>query len=379
MGWESVTVAAALAKAPSLKGHQVLASEIVESGEVPVVDQGQSYIAGYTDAADRAIAEDLPLVVFGDHTRSVKYVDFPFVAGADGTRLLKPRDDLFNRRFFYYALLAAPVPSRGYNRHFTLLKELRIPRPPKEEQVLIVSALTVAEAAVSKHEHLTQLLGELKRAALKAAFAEAATRDWHRARVGDVARLTSGGTPRRGRAEYWEGGHIPWVKTSEVNNCVIRDTEERITDEGLANSSAKLFPIGTVLMAMYGQGVTRGKVARLGVEAATNQACVAFFPDARVGSEFLYYSFQSRYDELRTYGHGANQRNLSAEIIKAMPIAYPDREEQDRIVDQLAAIDARIAVAARKQELVQEAFRTLLSELLGEKLLVTSIAIPEAA
>ena len=117
--------------------------------------------------------------------------------------------------------------------------------------------------------------------------------------VAEIALLKSGGTPSRAKPEYWEGGVIPWVKTGEVDNSVIRSTSECITDEGLANSSAKVFPSGTLLMAMYGQGVTRAKVAMLDIDASTNQACVAFFPTEAISSEFLYYFFQSRYAEIR--------------------------------------------------------------------------------
>ena len=91
-------------------------------------------------------------------------------------------------------------------------------------------------------------------------------------------RLVAGGTPERDNPAYWHEGTIPWVKTGEVDYCVITDTEEKITQSGLDNSAAKLLPSGTVLVAMYGQGITRGKVAMLGIEAATNQACVGLIP-----------------------------------------------------------------------------------------------------
>src|SRR5947199_90724 len=89
--------------------------------------------------------------------------------------------------------------------------------------------------------------------------------------LGEHHAVGSGGTPSRSVHAFWNGGTIPWVKTTEVNYCVIRETEERITQAGLESSAAKLLPAGTLLMAMYGQGVTRGKVAILGVEAACNQ------------------------------------------------------------------------------------------------------------
>jgi len=109
------------------KRNQIPTADILPSGQFPVVDQGQAFIAGYSDAAERVIRNGLPLVIFGDHTRCLKFVDFPFILGADGTKVLKPREDLFDAKFFYYALLSLDIPNRGYNRHFTLLKEKKVP------------------------------------------------------------------------------------------------------------------------------------------------------------------------------------------------------------------------------------------------------------
>ncbi len=117
------------------------------------------------------------------------------------------------------------------------------------------------------------------------------------------------GTPDRGNAAYWDGGTIPWVKTGQVNYCVIADTEEKITLSGLEDSAAKLLPKGTVLVAMYGQGITRGKVALLGIEAATNQACVGLIPtNGSVLPEYLYHYLTYSYDRLRSLSHGTQQQ-----------------------------------------------------------------------
>src|SRR5690349_12151678 len=96
-------------------------------------------------------------------------------------------------------------------------------------------------------------------------------------RLSDVASVVAGGTPKRSVSTYW-GGDIPWVTTTAVNAGVIIEASEFITEEGLKNSSAKVFPAGTLLLAMYGQGQTRGRVAKLGMSAAVNQACAAITP-----------------------------------------------------------------------------------------------------
>src|SRR2546427_632099 len=93
-------------------------------GRYPIMDQGASYVAGWTDSKEHVISQGLPVIIFGDHTRTFKYVDFPFAVGADGTRLIWPQRETFDPLFLYFALLNLEIPSRGYNRHYRLLREM---------------------------------------------------------------------------------------------------------------------------------------------------------------------------------------------------------------------------------------------------------------
>lgn len=154
------------------RGNQINTADMQSAGRFPVVDQGQAFIAGYTDEASRVVSGGLPYVIFGDHTRCFKYVDFPFVLGADGTKVLKPNPGLFNARFFYYAALSIDLPSRGYNRHFTLLKERSIPRPEPEEQRQIATVLSAVQRAIERQERLIALTIELKKALTHKLFTE---------------------------------------------------------------------------------------------------------------------------------------------------------------------------------------------------------------
>ncbi|MEJ7785997.1 MAG: restriction endonuclease subunit S [Solirubrobacteraceae bacterium] len=131
-----------------------------------------------------------------------------------------------------------------------------------------------------------------------------------RQRVGGLMKVTSGGTPSRQRTDYF-GGDIPWVKTAEVAFCTIHDAEEHITAAGLKNSSAKVFPAGTVLIAMYGRG-TVGRSAVLGAPMATNQACAALLPCADLRPRFLFHWLWSHYDEIVDQALGTtNLTNIS--------------------------------------------------------------------
>jgi len=155
----------------------------------------------------------------------------------------------------------------------------------------------------------------------------------------ELTEVISGGTPSRDVANYWEGGTIPWVKTTELQNNVISKVEECITEEGLNNSSAKLVPVGTVLIAMYGQGKTRGMTGFLGIEACTNQACACILPSDNINQKYLWQFFVLSYDNLRGMAKGGNQPNLNGNIIKNYPVLYPPREMQDEFVAFAAQID----------------------------------------
>lgn len=169
---------------------------------------------------------------------------------------------------------------------------------------------------------------------------------WRRCTLEDIAKVSSGGTPDRSRSDYW-GGNIPWVTTGEIGNGPINSTAEKITDIGLRNSAAKIFPAGTLLMAMYGQGKTRGRIAALSIDASTNQACAAIIAAKNSSADFLVHNLRARYEEIRNLSHDGSQKNLSAGLIKSLPILLPPLPEQRKIAEILSTWDAAISAQER--------------------------------
>lgn len=135
-------------------------------GKYPVIDQGQSLIAGYWDDEKDVYQGNLPVIIFGDHTRILKFVDFPFVTGADGVKVLVPNPSIVCPRFFYFALINLKIPNRGYNRHYSLLKEYRLPLPPLSEQQKIAAVLTVIDQKIEAEESKKRALEDLFRSML---------------------------------------------------------------------------------------------------------------------------------------------------------------------------------------------------------------------
>ena len=148
--------------------------------------------------------------------------------------------------------------------------------------------------------------------------------------IGSICDSGSGGTPSRSVGSYY-GGNIPWIKTGEVLDDIIYDTEEKITQDAIANSSAKIYPKGSIVIAMYGQGLTRGRTAKLGTNATTNQACLVLYniDTDKVLPDYLWYYLQGEYHRLRALAYGNNQPNLNAGIINNYPIVIPPVTSKD--------------------------------------------------
>jgi type I restriction enzyme S subunit len=159
---------------------------------------------------------------------------------------------------------------------------------------------------------------------------------WKWLRVDDLAETCSGTTPSRSRQDFY-GGKIPWVKTGELVDGIIHDTEEHITETALRETSLRLLPKNTLLIAMYGQGQTRGRTASLACEATTNQACFAILPNEKFDPKFLQLWFQFSYARLRqaSEGRGGNQSNFNGKVLGAEQVPLPPVPEQRAIVARL--------------------------------------------
>lgn len=189
---------------------------------------------------------------------------------------------------------------------------------------------------------------------------------WKLDTIEEISSVSSGGTPSRTNESYWNG-NIPWVTTAEVQFKIIEDTAEKITEEGLANSSAKLFPVDTILIAMYGQGKTRGQVAKLGIEASTNQACAAIILKAGYHVDYYYQFLISQYDNIREMANSGGQENLSGGIVKSIKVPVPPLPEQKKIAQILSTWDRAISTTEQLLANSQQQKKALMQQLLTGK------------
>lgn len=352
------------------------------SGKFPIVDQGQSEIAGWTDSDEGLIQSPLPVVVFGDHTRAFKFVDFPFVRGADGTQVLRPRNDIVPL-FFYYACLAIDLPGRGYNRHFTILKKKSIPLPPSDVQAGIAAALRAVEDGAKLQSNLFASLDRLKRAAMRELFTRGLRGEarketefgqvpegWIEAELDKCSFVQTGAAKGRKLGDS-ETMDVPYLRVanvqdghldlSEVKSITIRKTElerYRLQD-------------GDVVLTEGGDfdKLGRGFIwrAQLPLCVHQNHVFAVRTKSDRLLPDFLAYLAQSAYGKayfLKVAHKTTNLACINSEKLKAFPTVLPAIEEQREIVAILDALDRKINFHRRKKAVLEDLFKTLLHKLM---------------
>lgn len=264
---------------------------------------------------------------------------------------LQPKDGKYNGRYLYYYLM-----SDTFQTQFKLMltgliggvsakkfKSFTIPVPPLSEQERIVALLDAEFAKIdalkANADQQLKAAKDLFQSALKQLLTP--KEGWEMKKVGDLFNSYSGGTPLKSHQEYYTNAHIPWLNSGEVCRKYITETDNYISEEGLKNSSAKYFPIDTVLVAMY--GATAAQAGILKFEATSNQAICGLLPNDKMVPEFVYYWFVYNKEIFASMAQGGAQPNLSQIKIKAMPIPYIEKAKQNIICEKLTYIEEIVA------------------------------------
>ena len=261
--------------------------------------------------------------------------------------------------YLYYFLISiknrVKNDSRGVaqnNINLTYLKNIEVPIVEIEHQKEICDNLSTINQIIAQRNKQLIELSNLVKSRFNEMFGDFYTTLFPKYKIGEKFELSSGSTPSRDNKLYWDSGTINWVKTTEVINKEITETEEKITKFALENTSLKLFPVNTILIAMYGQGQTRGRSAILKVESTSNQACGAIFPNKIDNPVFIWHQLMLRYSELRELGRGGNQPNLNGQLIKNFELIFPPLSLQNEFADFVAQVDkSQLAIQKSLEEL----------------------------
>lgn len=362
--------------------------EYLLKGKWPVIDQGQHFIGGYSDADELIYTDELPVIIFGDHTRNVKYIDFQFIQGADGVKVLKPQSFVYSK-FLFWLLKGIPFPSLGYRRHYPVLKKMVAPLPPLDEQQRLVarieSLFAKLDAAKEKVQSVLDSHETRKAALLHDAFAGKLTAKWREEqglslnvwRIEKLENLcekiTCGKTPKNDIAPQ---GEIPYLKVYNIVNDEIdfqskpqyipRDVHETKLQ------SSKLKP-NDVVMNIVGPPLRKiAVIPDTYPEWNMNQAIVRFRPKADLNYRFLYYALlnpETLDDVIQKTKGVVGQANISITQSRNLKIKLPSLPEQQeivRILGRLLAREQRARQAAEetltvidrmKQAILARAFR----------------------
>lgn len=344
----------------------------LKTGDYAIVDQGQNLIGGYTNDASLQYDGELPVVVFGDHTRCVKYVDFKFVQGADGVKVLLPFKS-FDSKFFYYAIMNLNIPNMGYRRHFPLFDKLTLPLPPLSEQQRIVERIEELFAKLDEAKERLQEVADSfavrKAAILHKAFTGELTKQWRREngvsdesweekKLGEVGSWLGGGTPSTSREEYWENGNILWITSKDMKSAVIEDTLMKVNEIGVKNSSANYIEKPALLVVMR-SGILRRTfpVAMVKKPFTVNQDLKAIIPD-KDDLEFLYWMLLSNEQRIldTCMKNGTTVESINSNALKDLTFKCPTLPEQDEIV---RLIDDLLARERKAQQATEQALASI--------------------
>lgn len=280
-----------------------------------------------------------------------------FVFGLDGAFVLPEWVDVLCRANYFTAQVEAQG-STNYAavRPFEVL-DYELLLPPLEVQQELVSLVTASAGVLASLEDEIAAAARLLLAAQMETFSSLTSPE--RA-IKDFTRVVTGGTPSRRRDDFFQGG-IPWLKSGEINFREVSDAAEKITADAVASSAAKLLAPGTVVVAMYGQGATRGRCAIVTSPMTTNQACAGILPSQEHDPRFLFHWLWSQYEELRAQYDGSTQPNLNKRLIEELVIPLPTLDQQAAVADHMAAIESTVRALEEEFAAAQAFHKTLLA------------------
>lgn len=376
--WPTATVESCLERIFLGAAPKLLARDYKKSGSYPVIDQGQSFIAGWTDDDSGLISNHLPVVVFGDHTRTFKYVDFPFVRGADGTQILKPKTRV-EPLFFYYACRALDLPSRGYNRHFKALKEKKIPIPPLREQHYISRAIQQVVDILSLQDKQIRVIANVKRAAMRKLFTRglrgeaqkkteigSMPQSWIMRPIGEYAQQMQYGLSIRGASQ----GRYPILRMNcqQDGKVLLRDLQYVDIDDKTVNAY-RVRPNDILFNRTNSfELVGRTAIVEFDMDIVFASYLVRIsVHGGKLNAHFLnhFLNWETAQRELKKLAsRGVGQANISAGKLKGFAVPIPKINEQREIVAILEAIDRKIGLHRRKRAVLDDLFKTLLHKLM---------------
>ena len=351
-------------------GTKIKTDEYHSNGKHPIIDQGQEMVAGFTDLED-GLLDAVPAIVFGDHTRIIKYVDCPFFLGADGVKVLRSKVPNANYRYLYYALKNAKIPNTGYNRHYKWLKELEIEYPPIDQQVKTVKVLDKVESIIYNRQNQLQKLDELVKARFVEMFGMPGTdtKGWGLQYLGTCCELN----PKKGTDKRLVSGlsvsFVPMPAVSESGK--IDASQIKAYDE--VKTGFTYFAENDVLFAKITPCMENGKGAvAVGLCNNIGFGSTEFHilrPINNKSNPYWLYSLTSfdafRKDAADNMTGSAGQRRVPAVFLEKYKVTLPPIELQNQFAAFVEQTDKSKVAVQKSLDEAQLLFDSLMQQYFG--------------
>jgi type I restriction enzyme S subunit len=367
--------------------------EYKKYGKYAIIHQGKELIAGYHDEPERLYQGNTPIIIFGDVSRTFKFIDFPFSLGADGSKIVSPIRDLLDAKYFYFYLKTLNIPSKGYNRHFKDLKEKLIIIPPLPEQQKIAFVLSKIQLTIEQQNKIIQTTKELKKSLMNKLFAEGLhgeekketeigliPKSWDAVKLGDegILELVQYGISVRGEPD----GKYPILRMNcLINGYVVNEKLQFVNidkalfhkfqlEQGdiLFNRTNSIDLVGkTGIFSLKGEYTFASYLIRL----KTNKK--------KLDPSFLnlYLNLDESQKRLKTLAtRGVSQSNISGSRLKTFSIPLPsDLRAQEEISKIVSSIDRKLSQAESRKQTLQALFKTMLNQLMTGQVRVKDLDI----
>lgn len=322
----------------STNNKKLKQKEYSQKGVYPVIDQGQDLVGGYTDDESKLLDCELPVIVFGDHTKIVKLINFNFAPGADGTKVLEPKKFVLPKYLSYLTqILVFKIKDKGYARHYQHIEKQTFPIAPLPEQRAIVAKIehlfSELDNGIANLKAAKDKLEIYRQAVLKKAFEG----DWQITSVGDKFDFLGGGTPSKSNPEYWNGD-IPWCSVKDVKGDFLNKTKDYITELGVDESATNIAEVGQVILITR---ISPGKSIIPKIRTAINQDLKIVFPKLDYRSKFTHYLFKSLERECIKRSSGTTVLGINLNSLKEIEIPDVPVQEQETIIE---FIESRLSV-----------------------------------
>ena len=372
-GWEIRQFLECIEKDASSNKLKIPQSDFQDKGEFAIIDQGTKYIAGYTDNPLKVYTGELPVIIFGDHTRIFKFVDFPFSLGADGTKMLVPKKNLLNPKYFYFFLRKLRIRSHGYSRHYKFLKEKQILIPPRQTQNKIVLILEKAEETKKIRAQADELMNKLIQSVFLEMFGDSLKnpKGWEIATLENVC-CEIYRYPTFYGFEYSITG-VPVVRISNICSDGMLDPDV-LNYVFIDPKLNKKFPrtileINDIVMAVRGDGST---AKRIGLVDSVNLVGANISPNLLrfkakeeiISPLYLFYLMISDRGQrlLEKYVTRTAKKTITAKEIKKIGIPIPPLTLQKEFVKIIERLDSIGQKQHQSQQEIDNLFNTLIQK-----------------